>query len=69
MVTLTALQEIYDWMRLPNHREEVVIVYINDESNDSDWGHVALIQDPVANITRDILFTPKDKKAMFPDRW
>ena len=64
-----AIQEIYDWMKLPGNDNEFVIVYINDETSDSDWGYVDLIRNPVINITKDILFTPQIKSNLFSDRW
>ena len=68
-VNSPAIQEINDWLAKPEHSNEFVLLYINDETSDSDWGKIRLIQEPVANITRDILFTPSDKKKSYPDRW
>lgn len=64
-----AIQEIHDWLRLPQHSNEFIIVYINDETSDSDWGKIDLIQDPVASTFKDMIFTPSIKKKLYPDRW
>ena len=65
----TGLQEIYDWVVTPGNQEEVIVVHINDESPSSDWGHISLIQDPVREIFGELLFTPENKKTLFPHRW
>jgi hypothetical protein len=68
--TLVAgLQEIHDWLATPTNHAEVVMVHLNDESHSSDWGHTSLIQDPVPQIFGNLLFTPLDKKFLFPSRW
>ncbi len=64
-----AIQEIYDWMSSSGNENEFVIVYINDQTSDSDWGHIDLIQNPVINITKDLLFTPTMKNSLFPKSW
>ena len=54
---------------LPGHKEQLVMVLINDEGKDKDWGHLDLIWNPVQDILGGILFTPLDKQKYFPDRW
>ena len=68
-IVLPGLQEIYDWAVAPGNQGEMVVVHINDESHSADWGHIDLIQDPVAQTFRDLLFTPEDKKSLFPNSW
>lgn len=64
-----AIQEIHDWLRLPQHTNEFVIVYVNDETSDSDWGKIDLIQNPVNTTFKDIIFTPSIKSKLYPNRW
>ena len=63
------IKEIRDWVTSPGHEEEVVIIMVNDEAKDFDWGHISLIQDPIRDGFREMLFSPSDKQKYFPERW
>ena len=54
---------------MPGHENEFVMVLVNDEGHDADWGHLDLIQNPIAEILGDLLFTPKDKEHYFNNSW
>ena len=63
------LTEIHDWLAADAHKEDFILLHINDEGQRLDWGHVELVQQPVKSIFGDIIFTPLDKEKDFPHRW
>ena len=65
----SGVAEICDWMQAPGNEKEIVMVNINDEGPSAEWGHRDLMQEPVAQLCPDLVFTPVNKTAMFPDTW
>lgn len=63
------LVEIHDWLVADSHKEDFILLHINDEGQKLDWGHIELVQKPVQSIFGDVLFTPLDKKKDYPNRW
>ena len=66
---LQGLTEIYDWLVSPWNKAEFILLHINDEGRKLDWNHLKLIEQPVRDIFKDLLFTPLDKERDFPSRW
>ena len=63
------LTEIHNWLVSPWNKAELILLHVNDEGQQMDWDHLALIQQPIKDIFKDILFTPVDKQEKFPSRW
>lgn len=61
--------EIHDWLVADVHKEDVILLHINDEGQRMDWGHIDLVQQPVQTIFGGVIFTPLDKGKYFPGRW
>ena len=69
MFTCVGLKEIHEWMTAPGHKNEVVMILVNDFSEDHDWGHISLIYNPIRELFGDMVFSPNDKQKNFPNRW
>lgn len=69
MLCCAGLMEIHDWLVADSHKEDFVLLHINDEGQRMDWGHIDLVQQPVQAIFGDIIFTPLDKEKDYPHRW
>lgn len=61
-----AVQEIRDWLDMPGHKSELVMIMLNDVKYDFDWGHKTLIWNPLKTIFGDLLFTQSEMKQHFP---
>ena len=61
--------EINDWLADAAHKEEFLLLHINDEGVKLDWGHIELVQQPVQAIFGKVIFTPLEKEKNFPSRW
>lgn len=61
--------EIHDWLVADAHKEDFILLHINDEGQRMDWGHIGLVQQPVQTIFGNVIFTPLDKEKGFPGRW
>ena len=61
--------EIYSWLSQKEHKNEFILLHINDEGGKSDWNHIALIQKLIKNIFGNLMFTPLEKNTTFPKQW
>ena len=61
--------EINDWLEDAAHKEEFLLLHINDEGERLDWEHIELVQQPVQTIFGKVIFTPLEKEKNFPSRW
>ncbi len=64
-----ALQEIQDWLSLPGHESEQVIIMVNDLRSDFNEEHKFLIWDSVSTIVGNIALTQTERNKHFPNVW
>eukprot|EP00762_Andalucia_godoyi_P000232 ANDGO_02337.mRNA.1 hypothetical protein ACA1_138350 len=63
-----AIQEVRDW-QLENPGE-FVSLYFDDQQDLIEWDKVPLVVEAILGVfNRSELFTPDDKRALFPTRW
>lgn len=65
-----AMTEIKDWLLLHDHDDEIVYMFFDDNDDLQLWDRVNALETAIDTVwSRDMIFTPTDKAAKFPERW